>query len=164
MFLGKDLADLATDRQLISYDFLVGCAEAWYEAGAGYHEGDREEESLGSTMAPTNHKGSNVVSNLVSSFRQTMVNKCWCLAFVHILCNRWIGSARLSSCRRCVTGIQERTVKDKAQKGNNRKQWNALFQTGVFEPTVVFSLFFSRVRLALQLHRAQYQLHRLRDC
>ena len=44
MFLGKDLAGLATERQLISYDFLVGCAEAWYEAGAWYHEGDGEEE------------------------------------------------------------------------------------------------------------------------
>lgn len=60
MFLGKDLADLATDRQLISYDFLVGCAEAWYEAGAWYHEGDGEEESLGSKksgrqMKPCSH-------------------------------------------------------------------------------------------------------------
>lgn len=60
MFLGTDLAVLATDRQLISYDFLAGCAEAWYEAGAWYHEGDGEEESLGSKksrrqMKPCSH-------------------------------------------------------------------------------------------------------------
>ena len=80
MFLGKELADLATVRQLISYDFLAGCAEAWYEAGAWYHEGDGEEESLGSKKSRNQQDGFKPCQ-----FVSTDHGECCCLAFVHIL-------------------------------------------------------------------------------